>query len=121
MSYIRKIEAQIVGESYDNEDGTSRQAEIKNFCKPGIPVKLIREPNNKYDKKAIGVWVRGKGFLSKEHDHQVGYLNKEQAAEFAPILDAGHTVEAAVKKVVGGTADKPHYGLIIEIFKTEEK
>jgi len=121
MVYQRKIEAEIVGESFDNQDGTSRQFGIQKFCTPGKPVKLIREPNNKFDKSAISVWVRGKAFLIKEHDHQVGYLSKELAAEFAPLMDAGAQPEAFVKKVFGGTDKKPNYGLLIEILKTESK
>ncbi len=121
MSYERKIEARITGTSRDNDDGTSRQAAIRKFCKVGVPIQLIREPKNKFDKNAIGVWVHGKTLLFGEHNYQLGYIAADQAATLAPAMDAGDPLPATVKAIFGGTAEKPAFGLAIEITKTEEK
>ncbi|MBM2621049.1 HIRAN domain-containing protein [Actinoplanes sp. LDG1-06] len=38
---------------------------------------LTPEPGNRYDRNAVGVWIRG---------NQVGYLPREEAARYAPTL-----------------------------------
>lgn len=60
------------------------------------PVHLVREPSNPYDPNAIQVWAERKLF---PEDHPIkesalrgefvrlGYIRREQAAEFAPELD----------------------------------
>jgi len=49
----------IVGESFDNDDGSSRQAEISR-CAPSEPVTLQRDPDNRYDSNCVKVIsVRG--------------------------------------------------------------
>lgn len=45
---------------------------------PGTPVKLIREPTNKYDANAIAVWVDGK---------HVGYIPSKQNKVLAAFMD----------------------------------
>jgi hypothetical protein len=112
---MKKFFSKIAGVSKENDDGTSRQAAIKKFCKPGTTLQLIREPKNKYDKNAIGVWVHGKTFLFGEHEYQTGYISAEVAVELAPLIDSGKVVTAQVGSVSGGTADHPTYGLNIEI------
>lgn len=47
---------------------------------PGQPLQLRREPDNKYDKNAISVWV---------FTQQLGHLPRGFAAEIAPLIDAG--------------------------------
>jgi hypothetical protein len=60
----------IVGESFANEDGSSRQAEIKR-CSAGEPVSLERDPQNRYDAKCIKVVsVRGR---------QIGNMSRNDA------------------------------------------
>jgi len=44
----------IVGESFDNDDGSSRQSEIRR-CSPEEPVVLERDPHNKYDSNCVKV------------------------------------------------------------------
>jgi collagen type III alpha len=44
-----------------------------------VMAQLIPEPGNKHDRNAVGVWVSGV---------QVGYLPREEAARYAPVLSA---------------------------------
>lgn len=80
----------IVGERYDNADGSSRQDEIERV-QPGEPVDLIREPNNKHDPSAIGVWsARGV---------QIGYIAADRTGWIGGKLDGD--VRAIVERKTG--------------------
>lgn len=57
----------VVGESFENEDGSDRQ-EIIELLKVGDPIELVPEPNNPYDRNAIAVFSR-KG--------QIGYIGRD--------------------------------------------
>lgn len=99
------VELEVVGESFDNEDGTSRQA-ILARCQEGDYIELRRQPKNKYDKNAIGVFTE----LG-----QIGHVSRELAKGLAPIMNRGVTFEGRIKRILGGTKNKPSYGCIIEI------
>jgi len=60
-----------------NHCGFNAQTIIKNL-KPGAPVLLVREPENKFDKGAIAVYVG---------PDRVGYLPKNQNAELSAFID----------------------------------
>ena len=49
----------------------------------GARLTLHREPHNYYDENAIAVFA---------DNHQVGYVPREQAAELAPLMDAGYHI-----------------------------
>ncbi|GGB21356.1 hypothetical protein GCM10011380_08650 [Sphingomonas metalli] len=76
----------VVGLDYLNSDKSHRRFEMA-LCAHGEPVKLIREPKNKADKRAIAVF--------SVRDIQLGYLTAERAALLAPWMDAGVEHEAA--------------------------
>ena len=46
----------------------------------GAKAALVPEPDNPFDADAVAVWVDGR--------HQVGYLARDNAARYAPKLDA---------------------------------
>lgn len=49
---------------------------------PGVTVTLVREPENKFDKNAVAVWVDGR---------RVGYIPKSQNVPLAAWMDnTGH-------------------------------
>lgn len=52
--------------------------EIVAALNPGVTVTLVREPENKFDKNAIAVWVDGR---------RVGYVPKNQNVELAKYID----------------------------------
>lgn len=62
----------------------------------GDPLSFVREPSNRYDHNAVAVLDR--------HRRQLGYLKREVAEWFAPMLDSGrqYRVEAYRKPHSGG-------------------
>lgn len=81
----------VAGESFTNDDGSSRQAEIRR-CRAGERVDLVREPDNPHDPLAVRV--------VSERGVQIGYL-PTSASWIAERLDKARTVEAAIKDVTG--------------------
>ncbi|MDY7091060.1 MAG: HIRAN domain-containing protein [Actinomycetota bacterium] len=71
--------ADVVGES---NYGPAIRSVFGNDFKPhgsetSAPATLTPEPGNRHDRNAVGVWIRGK---------LVGYLPREEAARYSPIL-----------------------------------
>lgn len=102
----------VVGESHWNYDGSSRQ-EILTRCQEGELLVFVREPDNEYDPNAIAV--------CRFNGEQIGYLDRDLAADLAPEMDEGYGHFGALEKVVGGTPDKPSRGAVITVFKVSEK
>jgi hypothetical protein len=44
-----------------------------------ITVRLVPDPENRYDRNAVGVWAGNR---------QLGHLSREEAARYAPVLSA---------------------------------
>ena len=64
--------------------------------KPGVKVKLVREPDNKFDKNAVAVWI---------DDVHVGYIPKNQNVALAAAIDAtGKLWTPPVPVVTGNVA-----------------
>ena len=57
--------------------------------RPGDVLLLKREPELKYDKNAVAVYLP-----SKFGDKQLGYVPRGLAAELAPVMDSGQAVTA---------------------------
>lgn len=105
----------VVGESFDNDDGSSRQEIIKQHGRAGAQVHLEREPDNQYDDLAIAVYLA---------DQQIGYLKGDVAARHAPKIDTGrYALYAKISSVNGGTKDKPNIGVTLEatLFKVRKQ
>jgi hypothetical protein len=88
----------VVGVSYNNNDGSSRQTIISR-CKPGETLVLIREPNNKFDPAAIKVTRRNR--------QQIGYIPADiarsgDAGGLAHEIDAGATFHCRIDEIIGG-------------------
>ncbi len=98
----------VVGESHDNYDGTSRQKIIAGL-RAGEAVALVAEPTNRYDDKAVAV-VSRRG--------QIGYLPAGRCHDVFRRLAAGEEVAATIEHIGGGTRDKPSYGVWIEIARS---
>lgn len=103
MQLVRTFRLGVVGESYRNDDGTSRQTLLAK-AKPWMHVELEPEPDNPHDTEAVAVWIVGLG--------QVGYLPKGH--ELFDDAAAG-LAEAKIDQLTGGTAEKPSRGLVLEI------
>jgi len=95
-----------VGEWFDNEDGTSRQAELA-LCAPGEQVHLVREPENPHDRMAVAVFsCRGV---------RVGYLRRDRAVWIGSKMDRGYDVRAIVERVKGSHLPDATLGLVMRV------
>lgn len=96
----------LVGESFDNRDGTSRQTELL-VTAPGERAYLRREPDNPHDSNAVLVLsARGVG---------IGHLSRADAAALAAIIDAGLEFDVQVHCLRGGLPDYPSYGCTVSV------
>ena len=82
-----------------------------------MPLSLRREPTNKYDSNAIGVWLKARALIFFTSDVQIGYINAELAAELAPHIDKGKPLLCEVAEVTGGTQGKEYLGVNILLTK----
>lgn len=89
MSKIQDVIFKVVGVSFKNENGTSRQEIISKMTKESNVV-LVREPNNKYDINAVAVIADGQ---------QIGYVGKQYAELLAQFIDGGRQFKAQVEEV----------------------
>lgn len=94
------------GEMFDNEDGTSRQDELRN-CLPGEVVHLVREPENPHDRMAVAL-VSARGI-------RVGYLRRDRAVWIGSKIDRGYDVRAIVERVKGAHLEEAPLGLVVRV------
>ena len=112
------IRSKIAGVTAKNDDGKFRQDYIRAFCKPGMPLILRREPDNKYDRNAISIWIKAKVLLIFSNEVKIGYINTGLAEELARWLEKGHNISGEIIDVTGGTNDKSSLGVNIKLVKT---
>ena len=93
----------VVGESFRNSDGTSRQAEIKR-CRIGELVTLIRDPTNRHDDKAVMV-ISARG-------RQIGFTSRDYQW-LAERIDEGVPVTACIAAIGAGGAGA--LGVVISV------
>ncbi len=113
--YEQGFRTTIAGVTKQNRDGTDRQTLVKTL-KPGEELKLVREPDNSYDKYAVAVY--------RSSGEQLGYVPAGDR-RLADHIDSGGPVTAKVVKITGGPGIlgllfKPFrksYGCVIEIIK----
>ena len=99
---IKNVKLKVVGVTFTNEDGVSRQSIIRELAQCDT-ITIRREPTNRYDTNAIMV-LTDKG--------QVGYIGKDYASILAPMMDAG----TQFKVTIGETGEyKGNYYLDIII------
>lgn len=94
------------GEAYDNEDGTSRQAELAR-CSIGEMVHLVREPDNEHDGMAVAV-LSARGIC-------VGYLSRERARWIGSKIDRGYDVRGIVQRIKGMGLEGSPLGLVMRL------
>lgn len=100
MSNTDGFYTKVVGVSHKNEDGSSRQKIIKDYASENKYVILEREPNNKFDKNAVAVFIEA-GFLFSHGKYQLGYLDGRTAEDIAPLIDSGVEVKAYISSITG--------------------
>ena len=113
--YSRKFKTKVVGVTFDNLDGSSRQVAISRL-KQGDQLQLAWNPSDAHDSNAILVF--GKGTMSHlEGDTCIGHLKADLAADVVAWIN-GDDIEgiyAEVSKILGGTKELPTYGCLIEL------
>lgn len=77
--YKTRPPERLAGVTHKNRNGTSRQHALRQ-CRLGMPVDVLREPDNPADKNAVALFAGGT---------QIGYRPAESAPWFARALDSG--------------------------------
>ncbi len=104
----------VKGESFANDDGTSRQEIIRRLRK-GASVQLVADPTNPNDRWAVKVLT--------EKGEQIGWLPSD--ARDADALLKGEPIAARVHAIHGGTnwfnrlLGKKHVGVVLMIDKSD--
>ena len=105
VSTKNEFPSSVVGVSFDNDDGTSRQDNIKRYCSAGEQLQLVREPDNVRDSNAIAVLCKGR---------KIGHLRTELGERYADEIDNEEIeMTASVLEVTGGSSDKQTLGVNI--------
>lgn len=106
----------IVGVTFEG-----RQEVIKKCCKEDDSLMLVRERDNKYDANAVAVYADTSDYLDEGHklSSQIGYLNKDLAAEIAPIMDSGISYKCVIENITGGS-DGMSYGVNVMVVKASD-
>lgn len=88
-------------------EGQGRRQRVIARLEAGVPLKLVRDPENAHDPNAIKVQTIGGA--------DCGWIPKGKNERLAEQLDSGAEVRAMVARVTGGERGKPSLGLVIEI------
>lgn len=82
------------------------------------PVKVVPEPENRYDPNALAIHVSVGGEV-----RHIGYVPRDLAATFAPLLE-GEAVMGRVAEITGGfekwDGSRASYGVIVQFEVPEE-
>lgn len=91
------ITTRVAGISFENADGSSRQAYAR-LVRKGDRLRLRREPQNPHDGYALAVeWLDTDGRAL-----QLGYVPRPLALVLSPLIDAGARLDAEVLRRGGG-------------------
>lgn len=77
---IRHFRIPLAGESYKNDDGSSRQKRIRQ-CSIGEELIMEPEPDNEYDPNALKV--------ARANGRQIGYIPMQYSSEFSSKIANG--------------------------------
>ena len=73
-----------------------RAETIRKYCRDGLPVRLVREPNNPHDPNAIAVYLEFPRLLFGVAKEQIGYIKAPRASKLHKRLDDGEIPSAQV-------------------------
>lgn len=109
----RSILVKVAGVTFEGRQG------IISMLSGKEPVRIVAEPDNKFDKNALAVHVSRGG--SVEH---IGYIPRDLAETFAPLLD-GESVIGKIFEINGGfekwNGERASYGVIVEFEIPDEE
>ncbi|MBK5210794.1 MAG: single-stranded-DNA-specific exonuclease RecJ [Coriobacteriia bacterium] len=78
----------------------------------GDSLELKRDPLNEFDDNAIGVY-------SPRLARQIGFLNKDLAAQLAPAIDAGEKYEIELSDITGGREERQSLGVNVRLSRVD--
>lgn len=92
-----------------------RAGRIRLAVKPGMPVKLVPEPNNKFDPNAIAVFVPVRAWftLFLKSDVHIGYVKRDRAEFFTRKMQEGGRIVSATVKSMFTDRDHPRVSLVV--------
>lgn len=91
LTYVANAERQVVREAVGDLGS-------------GAPLRLMREPENDYDRRAVSVWTR--------NGAKLGYIPRIDNQPLANLMDAGIALRASVGSV---RADGPRPDVRVEV------
>jgi single-stranded-DNA-specific exonuclease len=118
--HVRSIHTKIRGVTKQNPDGANRQQIIKQWCRSGDALFLVREPNNPVDPNAVQVRRIVYGDTQDKYrlGEQIGYVSRELAEDLAPKMDFEKFVLFAwIMNVTGEDSDSLGVNIQIEEYK----
>lgn len=105
----RSVTTRVTGTSFD---GRQNVLELLTKYHPDlVSVKLIREPQNPYDRNAVAVVAEVSGKVTAK----LGYLAQAVAAVVAAMLDKGLSVIGEQLRITGGHGAFESYGARITV------
>ena len=104
-----KTFSKLVGQTFPRPSQKRKGIDIIPELSNGIILKLVREPDNQFDKNAVQVWHK---------EEMVGFIPAHTAVTLASEMDNGIDHECSVSEVTGG-GDK-NYGCNIKIYPIGE-
>lgn len=106
MEKIANVDLKVVGVTFKNDDGSSREDKIIEISqhKDTVIIQLEREPQNKYDPNAIKVLADGK---------QIGYIGKDYSSILTPMMDNEFRQFSARLKDCGEYKGRPYCEITI--------
>ena len=95
---VREFFSKLAGVTH-KQDGVDPQRLLQR-CRSGQELKLVRDPENQYDKNASKVCL--------PTGEQLGWLDRDVAArDLAREIDRGDRIKVVISEVTGGTLSKP--------------
>jgi hypothetical protein len=95
-----------------------RAAIIRKYCRDGVPVRLVREPNNPHDPKAVAVYLpvpRLFGLLGTSW-RKIGYVKAGKNKGLSEKMDRGKAVGATVRSFYAPPRkEHPRVSILISI------
>ncbi|MBJ2155289.1 HIRAN domain-containing protein [Variovorax sp. IB41] len=114
----KSIRAVVAGTGFED-----RAERIRRFCQDGAEIDLRREPKNRFDPEAIGVWMRCRLFFGLWKPWaMIGYIQADRADQLAPKMDSGESrvIRAYVKSFYAPSGrEHPRVSVEIEIETAE--
>ncbi len=100
----------VTGITHRNRRGMKRQL-IASQCEVGEHIMFLFERGNPYDPYAIRV--------CRSNGEQLGYIPRNEAREMRLDGESGCRFDAYILQIMGGTVEKPNFGILLWIFQYE--